>query len=270
MMDGPLGLNPRSVERALAAIAYFHRLHGYGFDRRHPTIVRVVSRATRIPFRQARALTSTDLNHLLGVCDETLAGVRARALILTGFVGCLRRSELCAIQAEHLVETRTGLNLFLPLVEGDQGGEGLWIGLARQKTRSACPVAALQTWMHRADIEAGPVFRPINRHGAVELTQLTPQSVNIILKNLAKRAGFSDAEVAIISSHSLRTGYITTAYEEHVPEHVTQRRSRHKSVDVLRRCNRATRSVAQTISVGSVEDEHETTSKRPTDGYRQF
>jgi integrase len=227
-------------------------------------------RTHRTPFRQARALTPTDLNRLLGACDDTLAGVRARALVLTGFVGCLRRSELCAIQAEHLVETRTGLNLLLPLGEDDLGGQGFWIGLPRQKTRSGCPVAALQTWMHRADIEAGPLFRPINRHGTVELTQLTPQSVNIILKNLAKRAGFSDAEVALISSHSLRAGHITTAYEEHVPEHVVQRRSRHKSVDVLRRCNRATGSVAQTFSVGTVEDEHEGTSKRPTEGYKPF
>jgi integrase len=99
-------------------------------------------------------------------------------------------------------------------------------------------VQAIKEWLHYDDIDSGPVFRRINRWGTVEFDRLTDRSVALIVKRRAAAAGLSRADVAALSGHSARAGFVTTAYDKDVPEHALQRHVRHKNVQTTRRYNR--------------------------------
>lgn len=238
---GAGALAPSSIERALAGISAQHRLKGFPFDRRHPAIADVLSglkRSVRRAVKPKAALTADRLKPVLDMCGNDLAGVRDRAVLLLGFCGALRRSELVGIDVEHLGDTKDGYLLTLPFSKTDQEGKGEVIGIPRSTSRDLCPVRAIKDWLRLADIDGGPVFRRVTRWGAVELDRLTDQSVALIVKKRAKAAGLRPAEVAGLAAHSLRAGFITTAYEKDVPEQATQRHVRHKRADTTRRYNR--------------------------------
>lgn len=241
LSGGGAARSPATIERALAGIAHRHRMKGFPFDRRHPAIADVLAglkRTRRRPPAGRAPLLPELVRKLLATCGNDLAGARDRALLLLGFAGGLRRSELVGIDVEHLKEGRDGLLVTLPWSKGDQEGQGTVIGIPRAANSDLCPVQAVKEWRHYADIEDGPLFRRINRWGTVELYRLTPQSVALVVKRRAAAAGLARAEIATLSGHSLRAGFVTAAYEKDVPEHAVQRHVRHKRVETTRRYNR--------------------------------
>ena len=135
-----------------------------------------------------------------------LTGLRDRALLLLGFAGAFRRSELVALDVADIAETETGLLVTIRRSKTDQEGEGVTIAIARGDV--ACPVKALREWLDAAGIEAGPIFRPINKAGTVAAQRLTDRSVANIVKAYADRAGF---DASTFSGHSLRSGFLTSA-----------------------------------------------------------
>jgi integrase len=233
--------SPTTIERALAGIAHQHRMKGLAFDRRHPAIADVLAglkRTRRRAVKQSAALMPPLMRKLLEVCGEDLPGLRDRAILLLGFSGALRRSELVGVDVEHLKENRDGYLLTIPWAKTDQEGQGIILGIPRGNHADVCPVQAIKEWLYYADIDGGPVFRRINRWGTVELDRLGAQSVALIVKRRAQAAGLAHAEIAALSGHSLRAGFVTTAYDKDVPEHATQRHARHKKVETTRRYNR--------------------------------
>lgn len=113
---------PTTIERALAGIAHQHRMKGLAFDRRHPAIADVLAglkRTKRRPVQQTAALTPDLLRNLLDTCGEDLPGMRDRAILLLGFTGALRRSELVGTDVEHLTENRDGYLLTIPWAKTD-------------------------------------------------------------------------------------------------------------------------------------------------------
>jgi integrase len=233
--------SPSTIERALAGIAHQHRMKGLACDRRHPAIADVLSglkRTRRRPTKQAAALTPDLMFKLLQACGDDLPGLRDRAILLLGYCGALRRSELVAVDVEHMKENRDGLLLTLPWSKGDQEGEGTILGIPCAGNADLCPVQAIKEWRHYADIEDGPLFRRINRWGTVEFDRLSDRAIALIIKKRAAAAGLARAEIVALSGHSLRAGFVTTAYDKDVPEHATQRHARHKSVATTRRYNR--------------------------------
>src|SRR4051794_37270713 len=137
------GLYSRSaLERRLAAIGHQHRLRGLDWSAGHPAIrttLRGIYRQHGSRRRQAAALTSVELRKLVAACPGDLAGLRDRALLLLGFAGALRRSELVGIDREHLRVTEAGLRVLLPRSKTDQGGKGGELGLSPGKRRGARP-----------------------------------------------------------------------------------------------------------------------------------
>ncbi|MFC7544682.1 hypothetical protein ACFQU2_42165 [Siccirubricoccus deserti] len=116
-----------ALERRLAAIGHAHRLGGLAWSAGHPAIrstLRGIYRQHGSRRRQAAALTSVELKKLVAACPGDLAGLRDRALLLLGFAGALRRSELVGLDREHLRFTETGLRLLLPRSKTDQEGKG--------------------------------------------------------------------------------------------------------------------------------------------------
>jgi integrase len=126
-----------ALERRLAAIGHQHRLRALEWSAGHLAIrstLRGIWRQHGSRRRQAAALTSVELRKLVAACPGDLAGLRDRALLLLGFAGALRRSELVGLDREHLRFTEAGLRLLLPRSKTDPDGKGIELGLSRGKS----------------------------------------------------------------------------------------------------------------------------------------
>ena len=166
---------------------------------------------------------------MAALAPDRLTGLRDRALLLLGFAGAFRRSELVALDVADIEETETGLLVMIRRSKTDQEGEGITIAIARGTV--TYPAKALQEWLDAAGIETGPIFRPINKAGTVAAERLTCRSVANIVKSYAALAGF---DAATFSGHSLRSGFLTSAAARGASIFKMMDVSRHKSVDTLR------------------------------------
>lgn len=150
---------------------------------------------------------------------NTLGGsvidIRDRALILIGFAGAFRRSELVSIEMHDIEFNRDGLTITLLHSKTDQDGQGYKKGIPYGSQLDTCPVRSLQDWLQASKITTGPLFRRVNRHGQVGTEALSDQSVALIVKKLVKAAGLDERKY---SGHSLRSGLITAAASRGVAE----------------------------------------------------
>ncbi len=194
------------------------------------TVLRGVRRVKGTAQRQVNPLLKHDLVAMLP-CMEGLKGHRDRALILIGFAAALRRSELAALARDDIEFVREGLVVHLRRSKTDQTGEGRKIAVPWGRG-SACPVKALEKWLQCSGIETGPVFRPINQHQQIGATQLSAQSVALIVKAYAKLIGLDPTKM---SGHSLRAGLVTSAIQAGVGVHKIQQQTGHRSVEMLAR-----------------------------------
>jgi site-specific recombinase XerD len=169
------------------------------------------------------------MQSMVATAPNNLAGIRDRALLLLGFAGAFRRSELVSLDVADIEETETGLLVCIRSSKTDQEGQGVTIAIARGDV--ACPVKALRAWLEAAAIEAGPIFRPIDKAGTVRASRLTDRSVANFVKAYAERAGF---DASTFSGHSLRAGFLTSAAGKGASIFKMMDVSRHKSVDTLR------------------------------------
>ena len=164
-----------------------------------------------------------------------LGYLRDRAIILLGWSGAFRRSEMAAIEVEHIRREAEGLEITLPFSKTNQDGQHERVLIAFAKDESLCAIRALDAWLV-ASSEAsdeppcGPVFRRLDRHGHV-LGRIQPAVVATITKRFAKAA---ELDERLFAAHSLRSGWITTAANEERLERDMMRHSRHRSVLVLR------------------------------------
>ena len=219
------------LERRLATLSRAHRLAGLDWPRAHPAIrntLRGIRREHARPKQQAAALATDELIRLVETCETTAAGRRDRALLLIGYAGALRRSELVAITREDIVFTTEGLRLTIPRAKGDQTGKGASLGIPRGSRPATCPVRALELWLDVSDCRFGPVFRAIDRLGVIGTRALHADSVRLILTRRAAIAGLTAPAGERLSPHGLRAGFITQAYiagarDEQIMEHTRQK-----------------------------------------------
>jgi hypothetical protein len=155
-------------------------------------------------------------------CPESLAGKRDKALYLISFAGMLRREDSAGIRVEGLHFTPEGLVMTLDHGKTDQESRGREIAIVPGVDPTTCPLHALRDWLDAAKISSGPVFRGVDQKGRVSPSGLHRDSIGYILKRAAARAGFG---VKNIAGHSLRSGAITTAAGNGVPEYIIRRRS---------------------------------------------
>lgn len=158
-----------------------------------------------------------------------LVGLRDRAIVLLGFAGALRRSELVALDVADIETTEKGLLVWISSSKTDQEAEGVIVAIPRGNTD--CPAKALQTWLRAARIIEGPLFRSISRFGKVSGMRLSDRAVTTIVKRLAQRAGLDSKKY---SAHSLRSGFLTSAASNGASIFKMMEVSRHKSIDTLR------------------------------------
>jgi site-specific recombinase XerC len=155
-----------------------------------------------------------------------MKGIRDRALLLLGFAGAFRRSELVALDIADLEFCEGGLRVTIRRSKTDQEGVGATIAIVPGAI--ACPVKAVGAWLNAAGITEGPVFRPVARGGRVGSARLSDRAVANVVKAHAGRAGLNAAD---FSGHSLRSGFLTSAASRGASIFKMMDVSRHKSMD---------------------------------------
>jgi site-specific recombinase XerD len=224
-----------TLRRRLSSISQIHQAAGWP----SPTataevrlvwqgIVRTYGR--RAARRAAPAVTET-LRALVAGLDSSRQGHRDRALLLIGFAGFLRRSELVALDVDDLVEVPEGLEVLVRRSQTDQRGEGAVLAIPYGQHAATCPVRAWQAWLAAAGIGEGPAFRAVDRHGNVGTGRLSDRTVARVVKRAAECAGLDPAE---FSGHSLRSGLAVAAAQVGVAEQLIMEQGRWKSPTVVR------------------------------------
>lgn len=227
-------LSVATLTRRLAGLAKAHRAMGAA----SPTeseLVRLTMRGIRRqhgrPQDQVKPLTRDRLHSVLAAMGTGLREARDQALLVIGFSGALRPSELAAIDCRSLERTARGLILTIPRSKTDPEGQGQRIAL-NADVDGLEPRAALEVWLKRAGIDRGPVFRSLDRHGNLGGTALTGAAVSQIVKRRLSEAGIAPAGY---SAHSLRAGFVTSAALDGVPGWRIRRHTRHASQTMVER-----------------------------------
>lgn len=209
-------LNSRTLIRRVTAIKNWHLYQGFADPTTHPLVRKTLTGIQNVhgkPKDKAQALQVEDLvtmvNFLRG--RGKLNDWRNNALLQIGFFGAFRRSELVAIQYDHLQFMPQGLEILIPRSKTDQVGDGQRCAIPFGD-ETLCPILALQTWCEKAKINNGYIFRRTTKGGAISQEAIAAEHLNIILKTLAKHCNLPNAEN--YSSHSLRRGFATTASQQ--------------------------------------------------------
>ena len=183
------------------------------------------------------------------LCDmvkglEGVKGCRDRALLLIGFAGAFRRSELVGLQRSDIEFVEQGLIINLRKSKTDQESNGRKIAIPYARG-SVCPVLAIKNWIELSKISEGAIFRPVTRHGRIENTNLTTQAVAIIVKERVNSIGLDASK---FSGHSLRAGLVTSAAIAGISSWKIRQQTGHKSDAMLNRYIRDARLFVDNVA----------------------
>lgn len=229
------GKKVATMDSARAAIRKAHEASGHPDPTAAPLVkqtLKGIRRQKGVAVTQKAPVLTADLRRMMAVIpSDTLRGKRDRAVLLVGFAGAFRRSELVALTVEDIQETVEGVLLTIRRSKTDQEGRGDEKGIERGEYPDLCPVSALLDYLRAAGITSGPVFRNIGKGGRVG-EQLTAQSVALIVKASASAAKLDTAKYA---GHSLRAGMVTQAAKNGVPVIDIMRQTLHRSTETVNR-----------------------------------
>jgi site-specific recombinase XerD len=227
------GSHPSTLGRRLAAIRYTHRAAGHdspAADERVRAVLAGIRRTVGAAPVRKKAATS-DVVIAMAAPGASLRALRDRAVLLLGFAGAFRRSELVALNVDDVEPLPEGLLVTIRRSKTDQEGLGRKVAIPRGDT--ACPVVALAAWRAAASIDAGPLFRRVwnRRNQRVGAGRLTARMVATIVQEAAERLGF---DPTAFGAHSLRAGFITSAAKRGANLFKICDTSGHKSLEMLR------------------------------------
>ena len=227
-------LSVATLVRRIATISKAHEARGLPNPCRSEIVratLRGIKRIRGIAHREAKPLLQDDLFRVLDVMGEGVKDVRDRALLLSGFAGGFRRSEIVGLNCDDIECVRQGVIIMLRRSKTDQEGAGRKVGIPFGRTR-LCPVLALERWITVSGIEAGPIFRPVDRHGRVGGERLSGEAVSLVVK---KRLAAANIDPTGFSGHSLRAGFSTSAVQAGVSTLKIRSQTGHASDAMLSR-----------------------------------
>lgn len=223
-----------TLVRRLAALSKAHRSRGLADPTRAELVkatLRGIKRTHGTAQQEAKPLLRDDLFLVLNAMGDRLKDVRDRALLLIGFAGGFRRSELVGLDHADIEPVRQGVILHLRRSKTDQMSIGRKVGVPHGRTRW-CPVLALDQWLSRSGTSEGPVFKPIDRHGKIEVHCLSGEAVSLVVKGRVEAAGIDPTGY---SGHSLRAGFATSAAQAGVASWKIRAQTGHASDTMLAR-----------------------------------
>tara|TARA_Y100000817_G_C16819304_1_gene528121 strand:- start:439 stop:1392 length:954 start_codon:yes stop_codon:yes gene_type:complete len=228
-----------TLRRRLVSIGIVHKMKGHYLDTKHPVIIENLMGIKRVKGSIQTGKKPILINHLKEIINtineqdtEEIVKQRNKALILVGFGGGFRRTELISIDHEDLEFVDEGVKITLRRSKTDQFGEGMIKGLPYFKNKTYCPVTNLKNWVKLSKIKTGPIFRRFAKGSVLTNHRLTDQSVVLIIKDYLKLAGIENHN---FSGHSLRSGFATAAAESGADERSIMAMTGHKTTQMVRR-----------------------------------
>ena len=215
-----------TLKRRIAAISVIHRLSGHYLDTKHPLITENLMGIKRIigSYQKGKKpILINDLKLIVNAIDKEEKEInknKNKALILIGFAGGFRRSELVAIEYEDIEFVSEGVKIFVKRSKTDQSGEGMTKAIPYFSNFEYCPVKALKKWLEKSEIKSGKIF------------SISDKSVALIIKKYALLAGLDSKKYA---GHSLRSGFATSTAELGAQERSIMAMTGHKTTQMVRR-----------------------------------
>ena len=212
-----------TLKRRIASISVIHKLKGHYLDTKHPIIMENLHGIRRIlGSRQIakKPILINDLKQIIKVIDHNK--IRDKALILLGFAGGFRRSELININYQDIEFVSEGVKILVTRSKTDQSGEGTVKAIPYFENHEFCPVIALKNYINHK-------FKNVKKERIFEISD---KSVALIIKRYAEKAGLDSSKYA---GHSLRSGFATTAAEFGAEERDIMTMTGHKTTQMVRR-----------------------------------
>ena len=215
-----------TLKRRLASISVVHRLNGHYLDTKHPIITENLLGIKRVKGTYQKAkkpILINDLKLIINVINEeknTKIRFRNKALILVGFAGGFRRSELVEIFFEDIEFVTEGVKIFVKRSKTDQSGEGMTKGIPYFPNKNYCPVISLENWIKESQIKTGKIFNMSDKNVALTIKKYT---------------GLAGLDKKKYSGHSLRSGFATSTAELGAEERSIMAMTGHKTTQMVRR-----------------------------------
>ena len=228
-----------TLRRRLVSISMIHKLKGHYLDTKHPLIVENMMGIRRVNGSIQKGKKPILINHLKLIVNsindqkkDDIKKFRDKTIILIGFGGGFRRTELISIDYEDLEFVSEGLKITIRKSKTDQFGEGMIKGLPFFDDQNYCPVINLKKWLEISNIKSGPIFRRFTKGLNLTEKRLTDQSVALLIKEYLNLAGIENKNFA---GHSLRSGFATVAAEAGADERSIMAMTGHKTTQMVRR-----------------------------------
>ena len=228
-----------TLKRRLVSIGVIHKLKGHYLDTKHPAIIENIMGIKRRKGNNQKGkkpILINDLKKIINVIDqqskEEIKKLRDRSIILIGFSGGFRRSELVNIDYDDIEFVSEGVKIFIKRSKTDQFGEGSVKALPYFDNSQYCPVASLQKLINISKINSGPLFRRFLKGLKLSEKRLTDQTVALLIKEYLELAGIDSKNY---SGHSLRSGFATSAAESGAEERSIMAMTGHKTTQMVRR-----------------------------------
>ena len=216
-----------TLKRRLASISILHKAKGHYIDTKHPIIMENlmgIKRKNGTSQKGKKPLLINDLKIIINAIhhstEKNFKKIRNKALILIGFSGGFRRSELVNIEYEDVEFVSEGVKICVKKSKTDQSGEGMLKAIPYFANKNFCPVIALKNWIELINLKKGKVFN------------ISDKSVALIIKKYTRLIGFDYRKYA---GHSLRSGFATSAADSGVEERNIMTMTGHKSTEMVRR-----------------------------------
>jgi site-specific recombinase XerD len=216
-----------TLKRRLASISVIHKIKGHYIDIKHPLIIENlmgIQRKKGVFQKSKNPILINELKEIINTIEKLekkkIRKARDKALILIGFSGGFRRSELVSIEIEDLEFTKEGIKIFIKRSKTDQSGEGMIKAIPYFKDKNFCPIYFLKKWIEISKINEGLIF------------DISDKMVAILIKKYLSAAGFDPKKY---SGHSLRSGFATVAADSGADEKSIMTMTGHKTTQMVRR-----------------------------------
>ena len=216
-----------TLKRRIASISVIHKMKGHYLDTKHPIIIENLLGIKRVNGSNQKAkkpILINDLKLIINVIDETKQvnkrKIRDKAIILVGFSGGFRRSELVNIEYEDIEFVNEGVKILIKRSKTDQSGEGMTKAIPYFDNKSFCPVISLKNWIDNSEAKSGKIF------------DISDKSVALIIKKYASLSGLDPNKYG---GHSLRSGFATSTAESGAEERNIMAMTGHKTTQMVRR-----------------------------------
>jgi site-specific recombinase XerD len=215
-----------TLKRRLASISVIHKLSGHYIDTKHPMITENLMGIKRVKGTHQKAKKPILINELKSIINiieknkNKKKRLKNRALILIGFAGGFRRSELVEILYEDIDFVDEGVKIFVRRSKTDQSGEGMTKGIPYFSNSEYCPVISLKNWIEKLQLKYGKIF------------DMSDKNVALTIKKYTALAGLDSNKY---SGHSLRSGFATSTAELGAEERSIMNMTGHKTTQMVRR-----------------------------------